>query len=170
MRLSVRLRSLAISGYLIATILIAGCAYPIRAIDLNGSQSKLWTGRLSLQLHTDPVQSFSASFELKGQPERGELALLSPLGNVLGILRWSPDEALLDSGNQQIRYFSSIDDLMEQTTGAAVPPSALFAWLQGINARVSGWSADLSRLGEGRISATRAQPAPRADLRVVLDQ
>lgn len=170
MRLSARLRSLAISGGLIATFLIAGCARPIRATDENYSQNKLWTGRLSLQVQSEPVQSFSASFELKGQPERGELTLLSPLGNVLGILRWSPDEALLDSGNQQIRYFSSIDELMEQATGAAVPPSALFAWLQGNNARVSGWSADLSRLGEGRISATRTQPQPQADLRVVLDQ
>ncbi len=121
-------------------------------------------------MQSEPVQSFSASFELKGQPERGELTLLSPLGNVLGILRWSPGEALLDSGNQQIRYFSSIDELMEQATGAAVPLSALFAWLQGDNASVSGWSADLSRLGEGRISATRNQPRPQADLRVVLDQ
>ncbi len=170
MRLPARLRCLAISGFLLATILVAGCAYPIRATDVNGSQNRLWTGRLSLQLQTDPVQSFSASFELKGQAERGELTLLNPLGNVLGVLRWSPDEALLDSGNQQIRHFSSVDDLMEQTTGAAVPPGALFAWLKGINASVSGWSADLSRLGEGRISATRAQPAPRADLRVVLDQ
>lgn len=121
-------------------------------------------------MQSDPVQSFSASFELKGQPERGELTLLSPLGNVLGILRWSPDEALLDSGHQQIQHFSSIDELMERATGAAVPPSALFAWLQGINASVSGWSADLSRRGEGRISASRAQPRPQAELRVVLDQ
>jgi outer membrane lipoprotein LolB len=121
-------------------------------------------------VQTDPVQSFSASFELKGQPERGELTLLSPLGGVIGILRWSPDEALFDSGNQKIQYFSSIDELMERATGAAVPPSALFAWLQGNNASVSGWSADLSRLGEGRISATRTQPRPQADLRVVLNQ
>lgn len=170
MRLPVRLRSVCISGCLIATILIAGCARPIRANYTNDSQNRLWTGRLSLQVQTDPVQSFSASFELKGQPERGELTLFSPLGSVVGILRWSPDEALFDSGNQKIRYFSSIDELMEQTTGAAVPPSALFAWLQGTSARISGWSADLSRLGEGRISATRAQPGPQADLRVVLDQ
>ncbi|MGH8848742.1 MAG: hypothetical protein ACREXQ_16075, partial [Polaromonas sp.] len=59
---------------------------------------------------------------------------------------------------------------MEQATGAALPLGALFAWLQGDNASVNGWSADLSRHGEGRITATRAQPAPQADLRVVLDQ
>ena len=121
-------------------------------------------------MKSEPEQSFSAGFELKGRSERGELTLISPLGNVLGVLRWSPGEAELDSGNQKIQRFDSVDALMAQATGAAVPLSALFAWLQGDDANVSGWSADLSRQGEGRISARRTQPAPQADLRVVLDQ
>ena len=127
-------------------------------------------GRISLQIQSEPAQSFSASFELKGRADRGELTLISPLGNVLGILRWSPLEATLDSGSQQVQRFSSVDALMAQATGAAVPLSALFAWLQGNNANVSGWSADLSRHSEGRILAKRAQPAPQAELRVILDQ
>jgi outer membrane lipoprotein LolB len=127
-------------------------------------------GRISLQIQSEPAQSFSAGFELKGKPERGELTLISPLGNVLGILRWTPLEATLDSGNQQTQRFSSVDALMAQATGAAIPLSALFAWLQGDNANVSGWSADLSRHSEGRILARRAQPAPQAELRVILDQ
>ncbi|MDO8719865.1 MAG: lipoprotein insertase outer membrane protein LolB [Polaromonas sp.] len=127
-------------------------------------------GRISLQIQSEPAQSFSAGFELKGKPERGELTLISPLGNVLGILRWTPLEATLDSGNQQTQRFSSVDALMAQATGAAIPLGALFAWLQGDNANVSGWSADLSRHSEGRILARRAQPAPQAELRVILDQ
>jgi outer membrane lipoprotein LolB len=59
---------------------------------------------------------------------------------------------------------------MQQATGAAVPVSALFAWLHGDIANVSGWTADLSRHAEGRISAKRLEPAPPAELRVVLDQ
>lgn len=165
-----RLRSALFFGGLIAAIFIAGCAHPKRATNINDQGSALWTGRISLQVQSEPVQSFSASFELKGKPDRGELTLISPLGNVLGVLRWSPLEAVLDSGNQKIQRFSSVDALMEQATGAAVPISALFAWLQGDNASVSGWSADLSRHSEGRISAKRDQPTPRADLRVVLDQ
>ena len=47
-----------------------------------------WSGRLSLQVHSEPAQSFAASFELKGQPGQGELKLISPLGSVLGVLRW----------------------------------------------------------------------------------
>jgi outer membrane lipoprotein LolB len=156
--------------FFFAPFLIAGCAQPPRATGINGLRNELWTGRISLQVQSEPVQSFSASFELKGQPERGELSLISPLGSVLGVLRWSPGEAVLDSGNGKIQRFSSVDELMAQATGAAVPLSALFAWLQGDNASASGWSADLSRYAEGRISAKRAQPAPQADLRVVLDQ
>ena len=164
------LRSAVFSVFLIAIILIAGCARPTRATGINDAENKLWTGRLSLQVQSEPLQSFSASFELKGKPELGELTLISPLGSVLGVLRWSPTEAVLDSGNQKIERFASVNELMQQATGAAVPVSALFAWLRGDIANVSGWTADLSRHGEGRISAKRTQPAPPADLRVVLDQ
>jgi outer membrane lipoprotein LolB len=165
-----RLRFIFPSICLIAIILIAGCARPIRATGINDAKSELWTGRLSLQVQSEPVQSFSASFELKGKPELGELTLISPLGNVLGVLRWSPTEAVLDSGNQKTERFASVNELMQQATGAAVPVSALFAWLHGDIANVSGWTADLSRHAEGRISAKRTQPAPPAELRVVLDQ
>ena len=153
-----------------AAIFIAGCAHPIRVKSVNSSENEFWTGRISLQVQSEPVQAFSASFELRGQPERGELTLISAFGNVLGVLRWSSGAADLDSGNQKVEHFSSIDELMERVTGAAVPPSALFAWLRGDHASVSGWTANLSRLSEGRISATRTQPAPQAELRVVLDQ
>jgi outer membrane lipoprotein LolB len=123
-----------------------------------------------LRVASEPVQSFSASFELKGRPENGELTLISPLGNILGVLRWAPGQALLDRGKENIQQFASIDELMERTTGAAIPLDALFAWLQGTNATASGWSADLSRHGEGRVTARRTLPAPEADLRVVLDR
>jgi outer membrane lipoprotein LolB len=155
---------------LIAIILIAGCAQPPRATSQNGLIDEYWAGRISLQVHSEPAQSFAASFELKGQPEQGELKLISPLGSVLGVLRWSPGEAVLDSGNGKVQRFSSVDELMAQATGTAVPVAALFAWLLGDPVSVSGWSADLSRHGEGRISAKRTQPAPQADLRVVLDR
>ena len=163
-------RSLLLHGFLIATILIAGCARPISEKSPNGLQNDVWTGRISLNVKSEPEQLFSAAFELKGQSERGELTLISPLGNVLGVLRWSPGEAELDSGTGHIQRFDSVNTLMAKATGAAVPVSALFAWLQGDNATVNGWSADLSRHSEGRIFATRMQPMPQANLRVVLDR
>ena len=170
MHFTARLRFFLLHSLLFATFLIAGCAHPISGKPQIDPLKEFWTGRISLNIKSEPEQSFSAGFELKGKPERGELTLISPLGNVLGILRWSPGEAELDSGNQKIQRFGSVDALMAQATGAAVPLTALFAWLQGDNAHVSGWSADLSRYGEGRILAKRAQPTPQADLRVVLDQ
>jgi outer membrane lipoprotein LolB len=155
---------------LLAIFLIAGCAVNPRATGQYDLQREAWAGRISLQVASEPVQSFSASFELKGRAENGELTLISPLGNILGVLRWSPGQALLDRGKQDVQQFASIDELMERTTGAAIPLTALFAWLQGTNATASGWSADLSRHGEGRVSARRTLPAPEADLRLVLDQ
>jgi outer membrane lipoprotein LolB len=163
-------RRFFVCANLFAIFLIAGCAQLPRATDQNGLIDEYWAGRISLQVHSEPAQSFSASFELKGQPEQGELKLVSPLGSVLGVLRWSPGEAVLDSGNGKVQRYSSVDDLMAQATGTAVPVAALFAWLLGDPVSVSGWSADLSRHGEGRISAKRIQPAPQADLRVVLDR
>ena len=153
----------------IAIFLIAGCAGNQRATGQYDPQREEWAGRISLQVASEPVQSFSASFELKGRAENGELRLISPLGNVLAVLRWSPGQAQLDRGPQDIQRFASVDELMERATGAAIPLSALFAWLQGNNATASGWVADLTRYGEGRLSARRTL-APEANLRVVLDQ
>jgi outer membrane lipoprotein LolB len=155
---------------LAATFLIAGCAGNPSARGLIDQNREAWAGRISLKVASEPVQSFSASFELKGRPESGELTLISPLGNILGVLRWSPGLAVLDRGKQDVQQFASIDELMERTTGAAIPLSALFAWLQGTNATASGWSADLSRHAEGRVVAKRTLPAPEADLRLVLDR
>lgn len=172
MSLIARFRLAFFVGCLLATILIAGCAGPSSAKPLNDPQNGSWTGRISLRVLSEPEQFFSAGFELKGSAAEGELTLTSPLGNVLGVLRWSPSGAVLDSGSQQPQRFDSVDALMAQSTGAAVPLDALFAWLRGDgdSAGASGWTADLSRHGEGRIAAKRLQPAPQVDLRVVLDR
>ena len=84
-------------------------------------------------------------------------------------MRWTPSEALLEQ-NGSIRRFASTDELLAQTTGAAVPVSALFDWLGGKNTAAPGWAADLSQQGNGRVSAKRTAPAPQADLRIVLDK
>lgn len=165
------------AGILIATLLIAGCSIKTLAIapkDTKLATEQAWAGRISLQVQATPdgvtPQSFSASFELSGEPERGVLTLISPLGNVLGVLRWVPGEAVLDPGNGKLQRFTSVESFLAQNTGAAVPLAALFAWLQGDNTPVPGWTADLSRHSEGRIAARRDHPTPQADLRVVLDR
>ncbi len=133
----------------------------------NDAKKSFWAGRMSLQVQSEPPQAFFAGFELKGNPIQGELTLNSPLGNSLAVLRWSPQEAVLDSGNQ-IQRFATVDELIEKATGAAVPLPALFDWLDGKNTAAAGWNADLSQQAEGRISASRTVPQPRSDLRIVL--
>ena len=163
-------RALRLSGFAFAIVLIAACARPLDPRALIGSEPEVWAGRISLQVHDEPPQSFSGSFALKGQSSRGEMTLLSPLGNIVGILRWSPGRAEFDSGNGKVRGFESVDDLTREATGSVIPLDALFAWLQGSPANVKGWTADLSRHADGRIIAKRIQPSPQAELRVVLDR
>ena len=155
------------SCLLVATFLIAGCAHQPGAKGQNDSPSTDRSGRISLQVHSEPPQAFFAGFELRGNPSQGELSLSTPLGNNLAVLRWSPGEAVLDSGGQ-VQRFDSVDALIEKATGAAVPLPALFDWLDGKNTALGGWSADLSQQAEGRISASRTAPLPRTDLRIVL--
>ena len=152
-----------------AAFLMAGCATPQKPVGPGATQNDEWAGRISLQIQSEPPQAFFAGFELKGKAQAGELKLTSPIGSVLGVMRWSPSEAVLESG-RDVKKFASVDALLEQTTGAAIPVSALFDWLNGKNTSLNGWTADLSQQPSGKISATRTNPAPQTDLRVVLDQ
>jgi outer membrane lipoprotein LolB len=153
---------------LLSLSLLTACMHAPRT-PAGSAQAALWSGRLSLQVHSEPVQSFSAGFELKGSPEKGELLLSSPLGNTLLAARWTPLEAVLEESGKT-RRFSHIDALIEQSTGAALPVAALFDWLHGKPGQQQGWNADLGQLPQGRISAQRSKPLPRADLRIVLDR
>jgi outer membrane lipoprotein LolB len=166
-----------LTGLLAATLLGAACADKTRATGTNGKENGFasgtlqtyWAGRISLQIQSEPTQAFYASFELKGSAESGELALISPLGNILGLMRWTPAGAVLEQG-RSIQRFASTDELLAQATGTAVPVPALFDWLAGKDTSAPGWLVDLSQRGSGRITAKRTSPAPQADLRIILDQ
>lgn len=150
-------------------LLVAGCASPGRQGAIGAITAEAWSGRLSLRVDSQPVQTFSALFELRGVPQAGELTLTSPIGNTLAQLHWAPGEALLRNGGKTQR-FDSVDALIEAATGAAIPVGALFAWLAGRDERVPGWRPDLSQVGTGRLQATRESPQPRADLRIVFER
>lgn len=143
-------------------LLCAGCASrPPRQVQ--------WAGRLSLQVRSEPAQSFSAAFELEGHARQGRLQLNSPLGTALAQARWGPDQAILQSGGDT-RSYPNVEDLMLSATGAALPLAALFDWLEGRPTPVAGWIADLSGLPQGRLLARRSDPLPAVDLRIVLDR
>ena len=119
-------------------------------------------------MDANPVQAFSAGFELRGNARAGVLLLFSPFGATLARLSWSPGEArLLSEGKEQT--FASIEALTLRATGASLPLDGLFQWLAGKPAVVAGWEAELEGLSIGRLHARRVTPDPAVDLRLVLD-
>lgn len=152
---------------------IAACAIKQRATGLNGTENSenagFFTGRISLVVQSEPMQSFSGGFDLQGNVSAGELTLTTPLGSTAAVLRWSPGLAQLQSGGQTQQY-SSVQAMLERTTGAAIPLDALFAWLRGRAATAPGWLPDVSRHADGHVSALRTDPAPLAQLRIVLER
>lgn len=150
-----------------ALLVTAGCAQLSGGVRPQGTD--IWSGRMSLRIDSQPVQTFSALFELRGSPEAGELSLTSPIGSTLAQLHWSPGEALLKNGSE-VRRYESVDALIEAATGAAIPVGALFGWLAGRDDRVPGWRPDLAQIANGRLQATRENPGPTADLRIVFER
>jgi outer membrane lipoprotein LolB len=159
----------AVRWLALCVFLLAGCATAPKPSAPADLASGPWSGRLALQLKDQPGDAFSAGFQLKGSAKTGELSLYSPIGGTLAVLSWQPGHAVLRSSSKT-REFDSVDALVAQVAGAAIPVGALFDWLRGIDTPVAGWRADLSQLAQGRIAAKRYEPAPEADLRVVLER
>lgn len=154
---------------LVVAALMAGCASAPKESPLEDLQRSSWTGRLGLTVASEPPQSFSAGFSLRGDEQSGELSLTSPLGSTLAAMQWQPGTAVLRQGEQEQRY-NSLDDLVAHATGTPLPVRALFSWLRGQQQDIDGWHADLSGLNNGRLFAQRRQPLPTVDLRMVLDR
>ena len=128
-----------------------------------------WSGRLSLLIDGEPVQGFHAGFELSGDARQGELKLYSPLGATLASARWSPGSALLLRGDAA-RAYPDLGALTADLTGAELPVTELFDWLQGRPTEAAGWQVELDAIADGRLRAHRHQPAPTATLRLMLDR
>ena len=159
---------------LLALVLSAGCASVTprpepAASSIDAQATARWSGRLSLQIGSDPPQAFHAGFELRGSAQAGELNLLSPLGTILATARWQPGGAELLRPDSSQAY-PDLASLTTELTGTAVPVAALFDWLHGEATEADGWSVDLSDAGTGRLRARRHQPLPDANLRLILDQ
>lgn len=144
-------------------LLLASCAQR----PLHPMGSDYWSGRLSLHIHHTPTQRWSAGFELEGHAQRGQLTLVSPLGQAVAQARWAPGVAELRQGHST-RLFASMDDLLLELTGAALPLPALFDWLHGHPTDTVGWHVNLDQHASGRIHAQRSAPLPGMTLRVVV--
>ena len=148
--------------------LLAGCASPLRVTHTPDQPVTHWSGRLGLRIDADPVQSFSAGFELKGNAQAGELSLYSPLGATIAQMAWTPGDARLRWDGKE-RRFDSMDALTLQATGTELPVASIFQWLVGENLSTFGWQADLRELPKGRILARRSAPLPIVEMRLVLE-
>jgi outer membrane lipoprotein LolB len=135
---------------------------------MNGTELSPWRGRLAIRVESEPVQVFSAAFELSGSAPAGALTLFTPLGTTAAALNWTPEGSTLRT-NLEVRQFATLGALMRQTLGAELPIAALFDWLAGDTAASAGWQVDLSQRPNGRITVRRQSPLPMAELRVVLD-
>ncbi len=122
-----------------------------------------------LRVSSDPPQTVNAGFELKGSPKAGLLVLTGPLGNIAATLQWNAEGATLHRAGEAGQTFASLDALAQQATGTAFPIAALFDWLAGRDTQAAGWLADLSQLDQGRLSASRSDPEPSAQLQIVLE-
>jgi outer membrane lipoprotein LolB len=183
--MTLKLRVCRIFGIFFAIHIIAGCAINTPARTENGRQLEQnngatkvlsYQGRLSIRIASDPPQSLYAGFSLNGDAQTGDLTLNSPLGNTVAQLSWTPQSAVLISNNETKEY-PSTSALIEQATGTAIPLSALFDWLAGIETRVMGWEVDFSQMKTDqradepqRLVAKRTSPLPEADLRIAIDK
>ena len=159
-----------IAPALIATLfLLSGCSTPPPLRHSADMQQHSWSGRLGLQVRDPlgPEQSFSAAFHLQGNPEQGRLDIFNPLGSQIAQLQWHPGGALLIQGDRYTPS-QSLQELLRQSLGSALPVQALFSWLRGQPADAEGWQVDLTRHAEGRITAQRTSPPPPATLRIIL--
>ena len=159
---------LRLLGCVLLALLLSACATSTKTKMPTVETSQEWSGRISLQVQSDPPQQLNASFALQGGAQKGQLDVFSPFGTTLATLQWTPQEAVLQQGNQQQR-FASITVLTERLTGAQLPMTELFDWLNGQPTAVEGWQIDISQLGSGWLIATRTSPAPGVLLKIKLD-
>lgn len=159
---------------LLAAALLAACAAPPKPA--NTDDTPTWSGRLSIKIdetNSQSAQSISAGFSLSGGPQRGDLALFTPLGGKAAQLTWQEGAAVLTTSDGK-RTYPNVSTAVQMLTGADIPILELFGWLQGKQGvaleGISGWKADLTRHPEGRITASRIWPVPRIEIRMILEQ
>jgi outer membrane lipoprotein LolB len=124
-------------------------------------------GRLFLRVDSTPPTVTQADISLQGTAEAGQLTLFGPLGITQGSLRWGPGEAVWTRGAEE-RRFNSLDSLLTQTLGTALPVPTVFAWLEGQAVELDGWELLSLPSDQHPLVARRLRPAPTLELRLRL--
>ena len=169
----------------LALALLAACAGVPRNAVPNGVESL--SGRLAVRVdgaEGAAPRSVNAAFELRGDPQAGQLDLATPLGNVLARARWSPGTVVLATPQGE-RNFADLDALTREVLGESLPIAAMFDWLRGrpwpgaeSRATVApadrgfeqlGWTVNLAGFDDHRVDARRGGP-PAVTVRARLDR
>jgi len=163
---------------LLSALLLSSCSTqrPPR-LGLATNPDATWTGKLNLTLETEPKQSFSAEFDLQGDPLNGAMQFYTSLGTTLAYAQWNAEGAELLGSSGESLHFTSIEALSQKYMGATLPVDLIFAWANGEPVRApQGWSvveahAQSTSQVDGAMNelrATRDFPLPRVQLRLWL--
>lgn len=162
------MRALLRAWLLCIALALAACASPRTNSIPAEITNAHWQGKLAIKVFSKPVQTISANFDLQGSPVEGELVLSSPLGTTLAHMQWNAQSATLKADGKETIY-GSIQELAQKVTGSDLPVTSLFAWLEGRDATVGGWQADLQDLPNGRILARHVEEVS-AELKIILER
>jgi len=135
--------SRTVSAALLATtLLLGGCASfgpdtgdtqsASATAKLNYHDSIDLSGRLSVQYQQNGKDEFlHGSFTWKQDGKRSDIALLSPLGQIIATIAITPNGATLTESGKAPRTANDVDALVAQTLGWPLPIAGLRQWLQG---------------------------------------
>lgn len=171
-------------GAALLVVALTGCATvsppPQTPAAVSGSTGPAFAGRLAIAVEAEgesPPRAFSGGFDLRGDADRGTLALATPFGTAVAEARWQPSEVLLVTPRDTRRY-PTVAALTRDALGESVPLEALFDWMQGRpwpgaasgpaerGFSQLGWRVDTTGLAEGRLAARRTAPGPAVDVRI----
>ncbi|MBJ7310293.1 outer membrane lipoprotein LolB [Rugamonas sp. CCM 8940] len=97
------------------------------------------SGRLSVNYSRDgKAESLSGKFNWTQTPQRVDVSLASPLGQIIAAISVTPRQATLTQAGKAPRTADDIDSLSAQTLGWALPVSGLRDWLQGYATAADG--------------------------------
>lgn len=168
---------------------LSGCATVQPPMAATDPLARSYAGRMAVKVEGDEARSFTAGFDLQGTDQRGQLALVSPIGTQVGRAVWQPGSVLWQAADGE-RRFESLDELSQELLGDVVPLGALFDWIAGrpwsgqssrpltvtdtadsgeTGFRQLGWNVQTGRAAEGVIVAQRRLPAPTVTVRIKLD-
>ncbi len=164
---------------LLLAALLTACA--TSRLPVNVSDDVL-SGRLSLRVAAGPSsgeRSATLAYDLRGNPQTGQIEFSTPLGSIVARANWSPGQVALTT-EQGERRFADLDSMSREVLGEVIPVAALFDWLRGrpwpgaatratsTGFEQLGWQVDLSRFAEAQLLARRDTP-PVVTVRALID-